>query len=283
VRFVKMHGLGNDFIVIQADTWEAEGEDYSEMAVKLCDRHFGIGADGLVVTGKDQELDIFMRIFNPDGSEPEMCGNAIRCVSKFAWEKGLVSSTKISVRTLAGPRYPEVLLNDKGEVEKVRVDMGEPILERSQIPMLGSPGQVVGEELETQVGRFRVTAVSMGNPHCVVFVDELSSIPLGEWGPVLEHHSVFPSRTNVEFAKIEGDNRISMRVWERGAGETLACGTGACATLVASYLNGFTGRRATVQLKGGELFIDWNPSDNHVYMTGEAKEVFQGEVDLEKL
>ncbi len=283
MEFVKMHGLGNDFILIEGKNWEPQENDYSEMAVKLCDRHFGIGADGLVIIGKDYELDIFMRIFNPDGSEPEMCGNAIRCVSKFAWERGLVSNTRISVRTLAGPRYPEVLLNDKGVVEKVRVDMGEPILERSRIPMLGSPGQVIGEELETEAGRFRITAVSMGNPHCVVFVDELSRVPVGQWGSLLEHHAVFPSRTNVEFAKIEADDRISMRVWERGAGETLACGTGACATLVASYLNGLTGRSATVQLKGGELFIDWNPEDNHVYMTGEAKEVFRGEVFLEKL
>jgi len=236
----------------------------------------------LVIVGKDRELDVFMRIFNPDGSEPEMCGNAIRCVSKFVWERGLVSTTRISVNTLAGPRYPEVILKN-GEVEKVRVDMGEPILERSLIPMLGSPGKVVGEELDTTAGRFRITAVSMGNPHCVVFVDEFSSVPVSEWGPVLENHPVFPSRTNVEFAKIEDENTVSMRVWERGAGETLACGTGACATLVASYLNDLTGRRATVRLKGGELIIEWDPDNNHVYMTGEAKEVFTGEVDLRKL
>ncbi|ADI01630.1 MAG TPA: diaminopimelate epimerase [Syntrophothermus lipocalidus] len=282
MRFTKMHGLGNDFIVIEAEKSELSPEDYSRTAIKLCDRHFGIGGDGLVIVGKDRELDVFMRIFNPDGSEPEMCGNAIRCVSKFVWERGLVSTTRISVNTLAGPRYPEVILKN-GEVEKVRVDMGEPILERSLIPMLGSPGKVVGEELDTTAGRFRITAVSMGNPHCVVFVDEFSSVPVSEWGPVLENHPVFPSRTNVEFAKIEDENTVSMRVWERGAGETLACGTGACATLVASYLNDLTGRRATVRLKGGELIIEWDPDNNHVYMTGEAKEVFTGEVDLRKL
>jgi len=277
-----MHGLGNDFIVIEAEKSELSPEDYSRTAIKLCDRHFGIGGDGLVIVGKDRELDVFMRIFNPDGSEPEMCGNAIRCVSKFVWERGLVSTTRISVNTLAGPRYPEVILKN-GEVEKVRVDMGEPILERSLIPMLGSPGKVVGEELDTTAGRFRITAVSMGNPHCVVFVDEFSSVPVSEWGPVLENHPVFPSRTNVEFAKIVDENTVSMQVWERGAGETLACGTGACATLVASYLNDLTGRRATVRLKGGELIIEWDPDNNHVYMTGEAKEVFTGEVDLRKL
>ena len=282
MRFTKMHGLGNDFIVIEAEKSELSPEDYSRTAIKLCDRHFGIGGDGLVIVGKDRELDVFMRIFNPDGSEPEMCGNAIRCVSKFVWERGLVSTTRISVNTLAGPRYPEVILKN-GEVEKVRVDMGEPILERSLIPMLGSPGKVVGEELDTTAGRFRITAVSMGNPHCVVFVDEFSSVPVSEWGPVLENHPVFPSRTNVEFAKIEDENTVSMQVWERGAGETLACGTGACATLVASYLNDLTGRRATVRLKGGELIIEWDPDNNHVYMTGEAKEVFTGEVDLRKL
>ncbi len=282
MRFTKMHGLGNDFIVIEAEKSELSPEDYSRTAIKLCDRHFGIGGDGLVIVGKDRELDVFMRIFNPDGSEPEMCGNAIRCVSKFVWERGLVSTTRISVNTLAGPRYPEVILKN-GEVEKVRVDMGEPILERSLIPMLGSPGKVVGEELDTTAGRFRITAVSMGNPHCVVFVDEFSSVPVSEWGPVLENHPVFPSRTNVEFAKIVDENTVSMQVWERGAGETLACGTGACATLVASYLNDLTGRRATVRLKGGELIIEWDPDNNHVYMTGEAKEVFTGEVDLRKL
>jgi len=282
MQFVKMHGLGNDFIIAREDQPDLKPEHYANLAVKLCDRNFGIGADGLVIIGRDPHHDIFMRIFNPDGSEPEMCGNAIRCVARYAWDVGLVFSPRISVRTLAGPRYPELIL-EEGRVISVRVDMGEPILERSLIPMLGEPGPVIGEELTTPAGCFRITAVSMGNPHCVIFVDDFARVKLSELGPVIESYPLFPSKTNVEFVKIESKERISMRVWERGAGETLACGTGACASLVASFLNGFTDRQARVCLQGGELFIEWSAADNHVYMTGEATLVFTGQISLDTL
>lgn len=282
MKFVKMHGLGNDFIVVNASEPGLRPEEYAQLAVKLCHRNFGIGGDGLVIIGQDPEFDIFMRIFNPDGSEPEMCGNAIRCVAKFAWETGMVSKPSISVRTLAGPRYPEIIL-EGGKATSVRVDMGEPILERSLIPMVGEPGPVIGEEIDTSYGTFRVTAVSMGNPHCIVFVEDFNRVDLPKWGPMLEHHPLFPSKTNVEFVKIESRDHIRMLVWERGAGETLACGTGACASLVASSLNDFTGKQATVTLKGGQLFIEWDEVSNHVYMTGEAKLVFTGQIDLKEI
>lgn len=282
MEFVKMHGLGNDFIVIDAEKTNLAPEEYAAAAVKLCDRRFGIGADGLVVTGRDAEFDLFMRIFNPDGTEPEMCGNAIRCVARYGWESGLVSKVSLAVRTLAGPRYP-LLIFEQGQIKQVRVDMGEPVLERSLIPMNGGPGVVIDEELDTEAGPFRITAVSMGNPHCVIFVDELGEVALHEWGPIIESHPAFPGKTNVEFAKIESRSDISMSVWERGAGETLACGTGACAVLVAAVLNDLTNRQAVLRLKGGELFIEWDATNNRVYMTGEARRVFTGEVELKEL
>lgn len=282
MRFTKMHGLGNDFVVVNEAQLDLNPDDYSRLALKLCDRNFGIGADGLVIIGKDAEYDIFMRIFNPDGSEPEMCGNAIRCVARHAWELGMVGGPELAVRTQAGPRYPELIF-DGDRVVMVKVDMGEPILERELIPMLGEMSPVIGETIRTPAGDFQITAVSMGNPHCIIFVDDLANISLPEWGPVIESHPFFPGKTNVEFVKIESRKRLIMRVWERGAGETLACGTGACATLVAACLNGLADRQVHIQLRGGELFIEWDPVSNHVYMTGPATLVFTGEIDLEHL
>lgn len=275
--FVKMHGLGNDFIIVQAASWNDAGK-YQRQAKFLCDRNFGIGADGLVVTGKDEEMDIYMRIFNPDGSEPEMCGNAIRCVARYAYENRIVNKTSIAVRTLAGPRYPEVLLVN-GQFNAVRVDMGEPVLLPDLIPMKSAaanvdvPLKITGQE-------FVITAVSMGNPHCIVFVPDIESVPLTVWGPQIETHELFPAKTNVEFVQVLGENEIAMRVWERGAGVTLACGTGACATLVAAVLNQKTFRQAIIHLLGGDLQIEWNAENNHVYMTGPGEEVFTGSIKL---
>jgi diaminopimelate epimerase len=275
--FVKMHGLGNDFIIVEVNSWD-DADNLQPYAQKLCDRNFGIGADGLICVGKDVQLDIFMRIFNSDGSEPEMCGNGIRCVGRYAFEHSLVTNNSMSVRTLAGPIYPTVKLSD-GQVVAVTVDMGEPILKRDLIPLTGNGG-IVRVKTSTTGGDIEFTAVSMGNPHCVIFVTDIDKVPVALWGPELETNSLFPSKTNVEFAEVVNRGELVMRVWERGAGITLACGTGACATLVAGVLNDLSDRAAVLHLLGGDLFIEWKQADNHVYMTGPAIEVFSGKISL---
>ncbi|GAW93947.1 diaminopimelate epimerase [Calderihabitans maritimus] len=275
MRFVKMHGLGNDFVVVDGRK-EQLPEDLSELSRRVCDRHFGVGADGLVFIMPSDKADVRMRIFNPDGSEAEMCGNAIRCVAKYLYEKNIIPKEKIEIETLAGVMVPEIIKKN-GEITGVRVDMGEPVLEPRQIPMEDKgPGPVVGRILSVKGREFSITAVSMGNPHCVIFVPEVDKVPLKEWGPELETHPVFPRRTNVEFVEVLNRREVRMRVWERGAGETLACGTGACATVVASVLNDRTDREVTVHLQGGDLQIYWSPEDNRVYMTGPAVDVFEG-------
>ena len=275
--FVKMHGLGNDFIIVEVASWE-EAKTLQPYAQAVCNRNIGIGADGLVAIGKEQHMDIFMRIFNPDGSEPEMCGNAIRCVSKYIYEHQWVNRTSFSVRTLAGPRYPVVKVRD-GQVESITVDMGEPILTRSLIPMVGN-GNTVKVKAAILSGEVEFTGVSMGNPHCVVFVNDIDQTPISKWGPEIETHPLFPAKTNVEFVQVISRDELIMRVWERGAGITLACGTGACATLVAASMNDHTDRNATIHLLGGDLFIEWKEEDNHVYMTGPATKVFSGHIEL---
>lgn len=272
MRFLKMHGLGNDFVVVKADSVP---EQPDTLARAICDRHFGVGADGLVFILPSEKADLRMRIFNPDGSEAEMCGNAIRCVAKYAYESGLVRKTALRVETGAGILMPRLHLAGE-RVATVEVDMGEPVLERGAIPMAGPPGRVVNEPLTVAGESFRVTAVSFGNPHCVIFVSDVAAVDLAALGPEIEHHPAFPRRTNVEFVQVLDPGRVQVRVWERGAGATLACGTGACAAAVAGVLNGFTGRQVRVSLPGGELFIRW-AGDNHVYMTGPAATVFAGE------
>ncbi len=275
--FVKMHGLGNDFVVVEMNSWQ-EADALQPYAQAVCDRNFGIGADGLIVIGPDPEMDVFMRIFNSDGSEPEMCGNGIRCVARYVFEHKLVDKTNFVVRTLAGPIKPGVKVRE-GKVESVTVDMGEPILERALIPMTGS-GDNVKVKTATSHGEIEITAVSMGNPHCVIFVNDVDEVPVARWGPELETSALFPAKTNVEFVQVLGRNEMKMRVWERGAGITLACGTGACATLVAGVLNGYTDRAAVVYLLGGDLSIEWREQDNHIYMTGPAVEVFSGNIEI---
>jgi len=276
MNFSKMQGLGNDFIIVNS-LKESVPEDYAFLTKKVCDRRFGIGGDGLMLVLPSDKADIKMRIFNSDGSEPEMCGNGIRCFAKFVYEEGIVNKTKMEVETLAGIIVPELILNNEGKVSAVKVDMGEPQLERSKIPMLGPEGHVVNENLSVDGQGFAVTAVSMGNPHCVIFVSDVEKINIEEWGPLLETHKSFPRKTNVEFVQKVNSQEVIMRVWERGVGITLACGTGACATLVAAVLNKQTDRKATVKLLGGDLFIEW-AENNHVYMTGPAIEVFRGTV-----
>jgi diaminopimelate epimerase len=274
MEFVKMHGLGNDFVFLNHFSVTTD-MDYPELAVKLCNRQFGIGGDGLAVILPSNIADARMRIFNPDGSEPEMCGNAIRCFARYVYDQGIVSHNPIRVETLAGVLTLNIKLQE-GKVLGVRVDMGEPILKPDLIPVLAQEEPVVAQELEVDGEKFRFTAVSMGNPHCVLFVDDFTSLDFERFGPAIEKHPLFPRKTNVEFIRVDSPQEITMKVWERGAGPTLACGTGACGSTVAAVLNQKTERALTVHLPGGDLFIEWG-SDNHVYMTGPGVYAFKGE------
>jgi len=269
-----VQGLGNDFVLVNGFEKELNLERFPELAVKICDRHFGVGADGLVPLLPSSTADVSMRIYNSDGSEAEMCGNAIRCAAKYLYEHGLVRKEKIRVETLAGIRVPELIIKN-GKVALIRVDMGEPLLDRADIPMLGAAGKVIDEELKVAGMSYRITAVSMGNPHCIIFVPDVEAVSETQLGPLIETHPSFPRKTNVEFIQVLNRAEVKMKVWERGAGVTMACGTGACAAVVASVLNGYTARDVTVRLSTGELFIEW-AGDNHVYMTGPAEEVFSG-------
>lgn len=278
MEFTKMHGLGNDFIVVFGE--QELPSNAAELAISLCNRFFGIGADGLVYILPSERGDFMMRIMNSDGSEAEQCGNAIRCVSKYVYDHGLVNSEQIVIETI-GAGEQKVTLNVKdGVVETVTVDMGEPVLSGLQIPVAIDAEPVLSEPIESDGTEFKFTAVSMGNPHCVIYVEDAVSFDLATWGPKLEVHPLFPRKVNVEFATVLDRGRVDMRVWERGAGPTLACGTGACATLVSSVLNGLTDRAAWISLKGGDLYIEWNEDDNHVYMTGPAEVVFTGSVAI---
>lgn len=278
MHFTKWQGCGNDFILV--DCREKAFQDESRLARELCDRHYGIGADGVLLVLSSEVADIRMRIINADGSEPEMCGNGIRCFARYVWENGLVSSEEFSVETGAGVLRP-CMIFEHGTVKAVRVDMGEPRLAGEQIPVKGfGVEHVVGEEIEVLGERFKMTCVSMGNPHCVIFVDDISMVDLSRFGSAIETHAIFPRKTNVEFAQILDRSHIRMRVWERGAAITLACGTGTCAVVVAAVLNHFAERSAKVELDGGILEVDWN-EDGHVYMTGAAELVFSGVVSLE--
>jgi len=277
LRFTKMHGLGNDYVFVEALRKRLPEASLPGLARRLSDRHFGIGGDGLILVLPSRQAQFRMRIFNADGSEAEMCGNGIRMFAKYVYEHGLTRAKALDVETDAGMIRPRLTVRG-GRVTSVRVDMGEPRLERAEIPMRGKPGRVIGETLRVGGERYAVTAVSMGNPHCVIFVKGADRFPVERVGPAIERHRAFPNRTNVEFAQVLKRSAIRMRVWERGAGETLACGTGACATLVAAVLNGKADRKATIHLLGGDLKVEWRESDNRVYMTGPAEEVFSGEV-----
>lgn len=274
IHFTKMQGIGNDYIYINCFNQELK-YDPSELAKRISDRHFGVGSDGLVLITPSEKADIGMRIFNPDGSEAEMCGNAIRCVGKYAYERNLIKKVNITVETLAGIKLLDLsIVNDI--VTSVKVDMGEPILEPEKIPVITEQEKYISQPFEYENNIYLLTSVSMGNPHAVVFIDNLNKIQIEKIGPTIERAPIFPKRTNVEFVKVIDRNQINMRVWERGAGETLACGTGACAAVVAGVLNNLTDHKVKVTLPGGELLIEWNKEDNHVYMSGPAEFVFDG-------
>jgi diaminopimelate epimerase len=280
MNFLKYHGIGNDFILVDGFKEELPEDLLSPQAQRLCDRHFGVGGDGLILVLPSRVADFRMRMFNPDGSESEMCGNGIRCFAKYLYDYGLTRETQVTVETLAGLIAPKMIVTD-GKVQSVCVDMGEPRLARQEIPMQGgdAEGQVIAEKIEVDGERFEITAVSMGNPHCITFVEDVEHFPVAKIGPLIERHPLFPRRTNVEFIQVLSNEELQMRVWERGAGETLACGTGACASAVAAALNRRTGRKVTIHLPGGDLRIEW-AGDNHVYMTGPAEEVFSGTIAL---
>ncbi|WP_044479184.1 diaminopimelate epimerase [Paenibacillus antibioticophila] len=276
MEFTKMHGLGNDFLVFYG--LNELPANVSELAIQWCNRFFGAGGDGLVFILPSERADFKMRIINSDGTEAEQCGNAIRCVSKYVYDHGYTDRSQITIETL-GAGVQQVTLNVvEGAVSTVTVDMGEPILDGRAVPTTLSGKPVLDEPIEAAGREFRFTAVSMGNPHCVIYVDDAPSFEVLEWGPRLETHPYFPRKVNVEFASVTARDRVEMRVWERGAGSTLACGTGACATLVSSVLNGHTDRAAWIGLKGGDLYIEWNEQNNHVYMTGPAEAVYQGRI-----
>ena len=275
IKFTKMHGLGNDYVYMDAIHQKIENE--STLAKFVSNRNFGIGSDGLILICKSEIADFKMRMFNSDGSEAEMCGNGIRCVGKFVYDKGLTQEKEVTIETLAGVKT--LILNTKeGKAQTVRVDMGEPVLDAKKIPVISSDEPVKNLKLKAEDKEFSFTCVSMGNPHAITVVENVKNFDVEKYGKVLEVDKVFPNKTNVEFIEIVDKENIKMRVWERGAGETLACGTGACATAVACNLNGLTSRKVNVELLGGNLQIEWNEDDNHVYMTGPAVTVFDGEL-----
>jgi len=279
IKFTKWQGCGNDFLLLDC-LEEAKApvrpEDYAAFAQRVCDRHYGVGGDGvLVVEPPTVNADFRMRIFNTDGSEAEMCGNGIRCFARYLYDFGLTDKTEFTVETGAGILVPRIIL-EGGQVTGVRVDMGEPRLRAEEIPVTGcSSERVIAQPLEVEGKTYEMTCVSMGNPHCVIFVDDAESFPIYELGTLFEHHERFPKRTNTEFVTVKDAEHLRMRVWERGAAVTLACGTGSCATLVAAALTGRTGRMAEIELDGGCLQVEW-AGDNHVFMTGPAELVFSG-------
>lgn len=277
MKFTKMHGCGNDYIYV--NLFEETVNNPSEVSIKVSDRHFGIGADGLVLIGPSDIADFRMRIFNADGSEAEMCGNATRCVAKYVYEHKLTNKTTITLETGAGIKELVLTVND-GVVELVRVDMGEPILEPAKIPVEANSDRVIDEPFEVDGKTWRMTCVSMGNPHAVTFVDDVSELDLEKIGPSFENHSRFPKRTNTEFCHVISRNEVDMRVWERGSGETWACGTGACGLVMACVLNGYTDNKVLVHLRGGDLIIEYDEATNHVFKTGPATEVFSGEIQI---
>lgn len=280
MKFTKMQGLGNDYVYVNC--FEEKVKNPSELAVKVSDRHFGIGSDGLILIRPSEVADFRMTMFNADGSESEMCGNGIRCVGKYVYDYGLTDKTEVSVETLAGIKYLKFLIKD-GKVDMVTVNMGEPILKPELVPVVGEGDAVIDSPIEVDGKEYKMTCVSMGNPHSVVFVDDVDNFPLHEVGPLFEHHKAFPRRVNAEFCQVIDRTHAKMRVWERGTGETLACGTGTCATAVACILNGKTEDEVTITLLGGDLIIRWDREKNVIYMTGPARVVFDGEIDVTAL
>lgn len=275
MKFTKMQGLGNDYLYVYGEA----PANISELSRKLSERHFGAGADGMIYISKSTAADFKMRIFNADGSEAKMCGNGIRCVGKYVYDYGLTEKEHISVETLAGIKYLDLTVED-GKVKLVKVDMGSPELVPENIPIVADGNRVIDEPINVNGTEYRMTGVSMGNPHAVVYVEDVKGLDIETIGPAFENHERFPNRVNTEFVKVLDRNTVEMRVWERGSGETMACGTGACAVAVACILNGFTEDKVTVKLLGGDLQIEWDKEADKIYMTGPAEVSFDGEINL---
>ena len=272
-----MHGLGNDYVYVNC--FEERIANPPETARYVSDRHFGVGSDGLIMIKPSEAADFEMEMYNADGSRGEMCGNGIRCVAKYVYDYGLTDKTSISVDTLGGIKYLDLTVED-GKAVLVKVDMGKPILDPGQIPIVSGSDAVIDEPVVVDGTEYRMTGVSMGNPHIVIYVDDLNGLDMEKTGPKFESHERFPKRINTEFAHVIDRTTVEMRVWERGSGETLACGTGACAVAVASILNGYTEEEVTVKLLGGDLIIRWDRESDKVYMTGPATVVYDGEIDI---
>lgn len=277
MKFTKMHGCGNDYIYVNGAQEKISAEEKPELVRRLSDRHFGIGGDGVIFINPSIEADFEMEMYNSDGSRAEMCGNGIRCVAKYVYDKGLTGQTSISVVSCGQIKYLDLYLDD-GKVSTVKVNMGAPILRANEIPVISDSEEVIAERIEVGNDVYKMTCVSMGNPHAVIFMDDVENLQMEQIGPLFEKHIRFPKKINTEFVKIVDRKNVEMRVWERGAGETLACGTGCCAAVVACILNGLTENEVTVKLLGGKIKIEWDRGNNLVYMTGPAVTVFDGEI-----
>ena len=280
MKFTKMHGLGNDYVYVNC--FEEKIDNPPAVARFVSDRHFGIGSDGLIMINPSKTADFEMEMYNADGSRGEMCGNGIRCVAKYVYDYGLTDKTQISVETLGGIKYLDLTVED-GKVSLVKVDMGKPKLEADQIPIISEWEQVIDEPIEVDGKEYHMTGVSMGNPHAVIYVDDVKGLDLEKIGPKFENHERFPKRINTEFVHCIDRQTVEMRVWERGSGETLACGTGACAVAVSSILNNLTDTQVTVKLLGGDLQIEWDREKDRVFMTGPATVVFDGVIDITEI
>jgi diaminopimelate epimerase len=278
MKFTKMQGAGNDYVYV--DCFREKVANPAEVAIKVSNRNFGIGSDGLILIMPSDVADVRMRMFNSDGSEAEMCGNGIRCVAKYAYDHGIVAKREITAETGAGILTLQLFTDGANKVEKVRVNMGVPRLTRKEIPMLGdADANVINEPLNILHTTFHITCASMGNPHCVIFVDDVENFQVEKYGSLIENHDLFPRRTNVEFVQVLSRTEVRQRTWERGAGETLACGTGASAVTAAAVLNGLTEKKIVNHLSGGDLEMEW-AEDGCIYMTGPAVEVFRGEIEI---
>ncbi len=274
MKFTKMHGCGNDYVYINGFTEHIE--DKVSFVKAVSDRHFGVGGDGAIFINPSEIADFEMEMYNADGTRAEMCGNGIRCVAKYVYDKGLTDKTSITIESFGKVKVIELTV-ENNEVTQVRVNMGKPILKASEIPVVSQKEPVVKEKIVVKDKEYEMTCVSMGNPHAVVFIDDVTNLEIEAVGPYFENHEAFPNRTNTEFVKVKDRNTVQMRVWERGTGETLACGTGCCATLVACVLNGLTDRKATIEVLGGKIQVEWDEESDCVFMTGPATIVFEGE------
>ena len=280
MKFTKMHGCGNDYVYVNGFEEHIPDEKKSELAIRLSNRNFGIGSDGLIFINPGKIAEFEMEMYNADGSRSEMCGNGIRCVGKYIYDHGLSDKTQISVESAGAVKYLTLFKGEDGKIEKVRVNMGSPILESKLVPVISDNEKVIDESINVCANEYKMTCVLMGNPHAVVFMEDVENLDIDAIGPYFENHERFPKRTNTEFVKIIDRNHVFMRVWERGTGETLACGTGCCATAVACVLNNLTDERVNVKVLGGNIEIEWDRKENVVYMTGPATVSFEGDIKI---